>query len=150
EVAPTHSGLSDSAGFWDRFSHSFVPCANQVYSDQFYPYTALGKNPTWETSTGTHAATQSVLFTLRESFANLPMLSWIKQHQSNVGDLVANSVDNIGEESVSPLDPTYRPAEVHWWQSVERRGQLEYGVRPFLEYAYVTMTLHGAGHVLAV
>jgi hypothetical protein len=149
-TAPAQTSLSDNATYWERFSYEFEPCATEVFSDDFNPFNTLNRNADWASSTASHDLSKSVWYTMRESAVQLPLMVWLDQHQSFLGHLLGNSVDDVGEESVSPLNPYYRPAEVHWWNEMSQRGDMQYGLRPFgtSPYAFLTMAFHQAGHVV--
>ena len=137
--------------FHQRFNAAFTTRANNVFADQL----CFIKIIKWDieladrhfenfhehfTTAGREALGKSILDSAREATAELPFFNWLEEHQSFVADFVRNSVANVEEESVSPLDVSYSNVERHWWQRLSDQGKWRYGVRPFKTdpYSYVS------------
>jgi hypothetical protein len=75
---------------------------------------------------------------MREATVDLPLMAWLDDRQEFLADLLENSVGNSDEESVAPLNLSYRVSERSWWEHVSQTGQTFYGLRPFRSdpYAY--------------
>ena len=69
---------------------------------------------------------------------DLPIMEWVRGRQGIVADFLWNSFDGVEEQSVSPLDPSYRSVAHSWWNKQSEDGPFRYGVRPFRTspYAY--------------
>ena len=69
---------------------------------------------------------------------DLPIMEWLRERQGLLADFLWNSFDSVEEQSVSPLDPSYRSVAHSWWNKQSEDGPFRYGVRPFSTrpYAY--------------
>ena len=68
---------------------------------------------------------------------DLPIMEWVRGRQGIVADFLWNSFDGVEEQSVSPLDPSYRSVAHSWWNKQSEDGPFRYGVRPFRTNPYV-------------
>jgi hypothetical protein len=151
----------EGSGFWQRFEHAFDGRAEEVFSDRLHPLKVMGRSiqdaaDSWaetldRADRGVQSAfVKSVEFTARDASLALPFADWLEDRHDSFSQLLVNSVDAVEEESVSPLDPTYRPGERAWWQSLSKEGVLRYGIRPFRAdpYTFVSLRLSEADRLL--
>lgn len=129
-------------GFWPRFKFAFDQNVDDVFADQFHPlstqewsilHSASSGNKflNHESHTAQRAFVSTVEYSLREATVGMPVVWWLQSRQELLGDFVADSVNAVDEEAVSPLDPVYRPAERSWWNGLAGKSLLRYGIRPF-------------------
>jgi hypothetical protein len=148
--------LESPAGdaFLDRFTVAFDRRSGELFADRFHPFNVM--NWTIElaegdhehlreraSSTGRNAFTKSIVDGAREAAVDLPLMLWLKDRQGFLAEFLRNSVDSVGEESVAPLDVSYRPGERLWWNELSDNGDMRYGIRPFRTspYAFVSWGL---------
>ncbi|MBI3849173.1 MAG: hypothetical protein HY298_02615 [Verrucomicrobia bacterium] len=162
-LPPTES-LESPAGeptaFWDRYKATFDQNVEEQFADDFRPFNALN----WSLKladrdsqqlreripdAARHSLSRAVVDSFRETVLELPFMVWLKDHQTFVTDLLLNSLGNVHEEAVSPLDPSYRAAERSWWQQLSASRSVNYGVRPFRTspYAFVSMAFKDGDRV---
>ena len=140
--------------FRDRFSVAFDRRINEQFADQFHPFNVMGWAREWPnqdadymrdrtTSVARNAFSKSAVYGLREATVDVPMLLWLDERQGILADFFRNSIGSVGEESVAPLDPSYRPAEQSWWKRLSEHNELRYGIRPFRAnpYAFLSFVL---------
>ena len=138
--------------FLERFTVAFDRHVDEVFVDRFHPFNVM----TWNielanngsdhlrdraASAARNALSKSVVYGVREATIDLPILLWLQDRQGLLADFLRNSLDNVGEEAVSPLDVSYRPVERSWWQRMAENGQLSYGIRPFRTSPYTFLSL---------
>ena len=153
----------EPASLWGQFQTAFDRRATSINNDRFQPYNFSNVNGLWtgqdfndirnyDTIVARHAFADSFRTSARDTLLtlDLPVLSWIRQQHGFFARLLWNSLDNSDEESVSPLDPSYRSMEYSWWKTQLEEGHLRYGVRPFRTdpYAYVGGRIKDMAHVL--
>lgn len=139
------------ANFWERFKFSFEQNAEQVFTDRFHSlnttqwYMALADRNAAEIRDATSRAarqafSRSVTVSFREASFDLPIMLWLEGQRGFWADLVLQSVDTVGEEAVSPLNPAYGVLERSWWNRMAESHGLHYGIRPFRTspYAFVS------------
>jgi len=139
--------------FLDRFKLAFNHRVEDVFADRFHPFNIMNWNLELArtdsnhlrdrtASTARNAISKSMVYGVREATVDLPLLRWLEERQGLIGDFLINSVGNVGEEAVSPLDVSYRPVERSWWDRLsERGGELHYGIRPFNPNPYAFLSL---------
>jgi hypothetical protein len=148
-AAPAPAVAAESSTFWDRFSASYVPRANEVFADRFQPFNAVNRSPDWANDNARQALFKSVWYTARESALQLPAMVWLDENQRFFGRLLGSSVDSVDEEAVSPLNPSYDVAEHRWWNEMSEKGDLQYGLHPFgaSPYAFLSRSFRDAGQL---
>jgi hypothetical protein len=139
--------------FLDRFNVAFNQRVNDVFVDRFHPFRVMNWSLELAQGDSDHlreraasgarnAVAKSMVYGLREATVDLPLLKWLEERQGLIGDFLLNSVGNVGEEAVAPLDVSYRPVGRSWWDRLsERGGELHYGIRPFSPSPYAFLTL---------
>ncbi len=146
-AASIESPPEEPTAFWERFKVTFDGRADEVFADNFSPFSALN----WSLKladrdsqqireiipdTARHALSKSVVDSLREGALELPLMLWLKDHQSFWTDILLNSLGNVQEEAVLPLDLSYRAAERSWWERLSTSQTVNYGIRPFRTNPY--------------
>ena len=140
----------DAISLWAQFQNAFDHRATGVFQDQFQPYNFSNVNALWagqdfsrirdyQATVARHAFTGSFRSSARDVLLdlNLPIVTWLRERRGFLAKLFWNSLDTVDEESVSPLDPSYRSVERSWWRKQAEEGHLLYGVRPFRTDPYV-------------
>ena len=140
--------------FWERFETAFDDSAKSVFADRFHPLSA--KNWTIQlagnnsramgekyTTTAFNALGNSVTYSLREAAISFPAVANMEENQGLLADFFIGTVDDVAEESVSPLDPTFGLAERSWWGRLSESKRLHYGMRPLRTdpYAFVSFAI---------
>lgn len=137
--------------FWERFETAFDKNATTIFVDRFHPLNTSQWNldmpdlaaESFQDRTS-HAArkalARSVTVSLREAALELPVVMWLEDRQGFLVDLVMDSVDAVEEESVSPLDPSYRVIEKSWWRRLAESRNFRFGLRPFRTSPYAFMS----------
>jgi hypothetical protein len=150
---PLNSPVENATAFWDHFKSSFGERADEVLSDRLDPLDVLRRTSTslsdgaafreYPTKAGVGAISKSVVYSFREAFFDLPGMVWLKGRQDFFTDVLRNSIDSVGEESVSSKNVSYRAVEQSWWKDVSEKGGLRYGIRPFRSspYAFLSFNL---------
>jgi len=145
--------------FWDRFDYAFEDDVNNVFVDALNPLNSVRWNleePGPDFSDRfyrrtSHAASGALLdafsYSTREAAVNTPLVFWLCDHQGWFGDLLRDSVGSVAEESLTPLQASYRAVEQSWWDTLMRDGGTHYGIRPFSSspYAYVSRGVTDGG-----
>ena len=137
---------------WDRFEPAFYRNANDLFADHFHPFNRMARNfdladsgpedfRLRTTATAKGALSKSAVYGARQATIELPIMLWLKEHQGFLADLLRNSVASVEEESLAPLNVSYRRAERVWWQHVSESGEVRYGVRPFRTDPYAFLSL---------
>lgn len=138
--------------FWERFDSAFQYDVNDVFVDALTPESEIKWNldlPGKEFSTQyydqtTKAADAAFLdsfkFSAREAIVGMPAFLWLDSRQGLFADLIRGSVDNVGEESIAPLNASYRAMQQSWWRNLLHDGGTYYGIRPISTspYAYIS------------
>lgn len=138
--------------FWERFDSAFENDVNDVFVDALTPETTVKWNlslPNKDFSTRfyeqtTHAADGALFESLkyggRGAILGIPPLLWVDSHPGLFGDLLRGSVDNVGEQSISPLNASYSAVQQSWWKNLLHDGGTYYGIRPISTspYAYIS------------
>jgi len=137
----------------ERFKFAFKHSVDDVFVDRFHPFNLMNWNIELAQTDSDHVRertasaarnsfSKSVVYGVREATVDLPVLKWLDERQGIIGDFLLNSVGNVGEESLAPLDVSYRPVERSWWDRLaERGGELHYGIRPFSPSPYAFLSL---------
>lgn len=146
--------------FWDRFDYAFEEDVNNVFVDALNPINSIRWNldtpgPDFsdhfyrrasEASRG--AMLDSFSYSIREAAIAMPGMFWLDEHQGWFADLLRDSVGNVAEESIVPLNVSYRAVEQSWWRTLLKDGSTHYGVRPLgtSPYAYVGRSVRDGGN----
>jgi hypothetical protein len=136
---------------WDRFEFAFERGADKVFTDRFHPLitsqwqvqlTALDAFEFRDHTTrlASRALSRSITTSAREAVFDLPFVQWLDGRRSFFVDLLLYSVDTVEEESVAPLDPSYRAMERSWWKRLADSKNFCFGVRPFRTSPYAFMS----------
>lgn len=140
--------------FWKRFETAFDDSTTKVFADRFHPLSA--KNWTIQlagkstrsmgekyTTTAFDALGKSMTYSLREAAISFPAVANLEENQGLLADFFIGTVDDVDEESVSPLDPTFGLAERSWWGRLSESRRLHYGLRPLRTdpYAFVSFAV---------
>lgn len=146
------SPAKEPSGFWERYQATFDQNVQEQFADDFRPFNALN----WSlkladrdsqqvreriSDTARHSLSKSVVDSFRETMLELPVMLWLKDHQTFLTDIFLNSLGNVHEEAVSPMDPSYRAAERSWWQQLSASRTVNYGIRPFRTNPYAFLSL---------
>ena len=145
--------------FWDRFDSAFEGDVNNVFVDALNPLNSVRWNleepgpdfsdrfyrRTSEAARG--ALFDSFKYSSREAAVETPLVLWLADHQGWFADLLRDSVGSVAEESLTPLNASYRAVEQSWWHTLSQNGGTYYGVRPFSSspYAYVSRRVSDGG-----
>jgi hypothetical protein len=149
--------------FWERLKFEFDERAVEVFADRFHPFTVMDwqmdsveREPSYfrdySTRKAVNAFSRSITYSLREAAVELPIMSWITERQSILGNLLWNTVDDVGEESVDPLNPSFGLAERSWWKRMSATDQLRFGIRPLRTdpYAFMSFNVKDSERLLMV
>lgn len=137
--------------FWHRFESTFVERSDEVFTDRLHSFRlvswnmdqTLGQTPSIADSAATAARRsleRSVSYGLREAALGFPGLEWLVDDPTIIFEFLRDTVDEVYEESVAPLDPSFGLAERSWWKRLRSGGHLRYGVRPFRTSPYLFMS----------
>ena len=137
----------------DRFRVEFDQRVDELFTDRFHPFNVMN----WSVelankgvsdlvrdraaSVGRNALTKSAGDGLREATVDLPILQWLKERQGFLADFLVNSLDEVDEEEVAPLDVSYRLTERSWWRRLSESDNVRYGLRPFTTSPYAFLSL---------
>ena len=149
--------------FWERFDQAFANNSEKIFSDRFHSINTLN----WYLApvdggfesfgdrgarTAAGALSRSVVTGFREAAIDLPFMEWLDGQRGFVVDLVMDSLDTIEEESVNPLNPSYRILEKSWWKRLSESRGFRYGLRPFQisPYAFVSAGIWSGDSLLAM
>jgi hypothetical protein len=151
-VVSIESPAEEAFAFWERFKAAFDQSADEHFADDFRPFNALNWSVKFAdrdsahlrehtSDVGRHALSRSAVDSVREAALELPFMVWLKEHRWFLADLLRNSVGNVEEEAVAPLDVSYRVVERSWWKRSSESSGLSYGLRPFRTnpYAFLSM-----------
>ena len=151
----------EPSGFWGRFHAAYDDRAEEVFADRLHPLKVMEfslKRPgdTWQqiVDRGDRAVktafVKSFEYSLRDASFGLPLMNWLEARQGLLGGFLADSVDAVEEESVSPFDLSYGQVERAWWKSLAGKRAYRFGLRPFgsSPYAFLGLRLREAGHTL--
>ncbi len=149
------------SSFWSRLNAAYDNRTEEVFADRLHPQRVMEfslKHPgdSWEEiiERGDRAVktafVKSFEYSLRDASFGLPWMNWLETRQDIFGSFLADTVDAVEEESVSPFDLSYRQSERTWWQSLATKRAYRFGLRPFgsSPYAYLGLRLKEAGHVV--
>ncbi len=156
--SPPHEPLF----FWDRFDYSFENDVNDVFADSLQPLDVIKWNLSLPgkdfaenfRAHSAHAARgafeKSMEYSLRDAAVETPAMHWLEDHDGWFADLLKDSVDNVGEETVAPLDVSYHVTEQSWWSAFLRNGGTHYGIRPLRSspYAYISQSFSDGENTL--
>lgn len=145
--------------FWERFDTAFQSDVNDVFADALSPLNTIRWNfnlPDGNVSDGFHnrmtkaadsALIDSIDYSTREAVIETPFVLWLDAHQGWFAELFRGSVDDFGEQSLSPLNASYRAVQQTWWKTLLENGGTYYGIRPFSTspYAYVSRGITDGG-----
>lgn len=149
--------------FWDRFNYAFEGDVNNVFVDALNPLNSVrwnleepGPDFSGRFYSRTSRAVRGALvdafdYGTREAALEMPIVLWLDGHQGWFADLLRDSVGNVAEQSITPLNVSYRAVEESWWHTLLRDDETHYGIRPFSSspYAYVGRGVRdGADNVL--
>jgi len=153
EVTPT---------LWQRVDFSFHHRADDAFTDSFHPFRLIqrdgdGQIRLFDESID-HPA-EMAQDSLSDAFSssvrdaalsmNLPFVVWLKEREGFLSNFLWDSIDSVEEETVDPLDLTYRRSERSWWNDVSKRGKVRVGLRPFNTnpYAFLSWRLKDSERV---
>lgn len=149
--------------FWERFEYAFGNNSETIFSDRFHSINTLNwyLDPVYggfesfgnrATRTAAGALSRSVVTGLREAAINLPFMDWLDGQRGFVADILLDSLDTVEEESINPLNPSYRILEKSWWRRLSESRGFRYGVRPFQisPYAFVSTGIWSKDSLLAM
>jgi hypothetical protein len=136
----------------ERFKVAFDRRVDELFADRFHPFNVMNWNMELAdhnsdhlrdraASAGRNALSKSVGDGFREAAVDLPIMLWLKERQSLLADFLRNSLDEVDEEEVAPLDVSYRVSERSWWQRLSESGTVRYGIRPLSESPYTFLSL---------
>lgn len=145
--------------FWERFDTAFQSDVNDVFVDALSPLNTIRWNfnlPDKNASEGFYdrktraansALVDSIDYSTREAVVETPFVLWLDTHQGWFAELLRGSVDDVGEQSLSPLNASYRAVQQTWWRTLLQNGGTYYGIRPFSTspYAYVSRGIIDGG-----
>ena len=145
--------------FWDRFDYAFEGQVNNIFIDALNPLNTVRWNlqlpgPDFSqsfyrrsTAAARGALWDSFSYSSREAAIKTPLILWLDSRQGWFADLLRDSVGSVAEESVTPLDVSYRAVGQTWWHTLLRDGATHYGVRPLSSspYAYVGRSVRDGG-----
>ncbi len=147
--------------FWEHFRARFDDRVDELFADRLHPFNVMSWNMELAdgnsdhvrergASTVSHALSKSAVSGLREAAVDLPIMLWLKERQGLLADFLRNSLDEVGEEEVAPLDVSYRLVERSWWQRLSESGDVRYGIRPFRTnpYAFLSMGIRDGDTLL--
>ena len=149
--------------FWERFKVAFDRNLDDSFADKFHPLSVLswGLKPAeaetdseffrdHSTCAARNALVGSTVNSAREAAVDLPLLWSLQERQGLIADFFRNSVGNVEEEAVAPLNPSYRQAEQSWWQGLSESGEVCYGIRPFRTnpYAFASLCVRDGDRLL--
>lgn len=149
--------------FWERFDYAFGNNSEKIFSDRFHSINTLN----WylakvdggfesfgdrASRTAAGAVSRSIVTGFREAAIDLPFMDWLDGQRGFVADLLLDSLDTVEEESIAPLNPSYRVLEKSWWRRLSESRGFRYGVRPFQisPYAFVSTGIWSKDSLLAM
>ena len=149
--------------FWECFEYAFGNNSEKIFSDRFHSINTLN----WyldpvdggfesfgnrATRTAAGALSRAVVTGFREAAIDLPFMDWLDGQRGFVADLLLDSLDTVEEESINPLNPSYRILEKSWWRRLSESRGFCYGVRPFQisPYAFVSTGIWNKDLLLAM
>ncbi len=155
----TLNSTNEAVG-WAAYPRELEIRATTAYLDRFGYQTAIGWTRLAEidryeihahvASAGKDVMRRSVIYSLRETAANMPIaLGWHDWAEN----LFAGTVGNTIEGDVNTLSPLPSSAEASYWKQMKSDGSLSYGLRPFEgnPYGYIgTQWGHWRGNPAAV
>jgi hypothetical protein len=141
--------------FIRRFESALSEQSAEVFADRLHSFNLLN----WRmdenfghTSRIADAANQAarsalertVTYSLREAALGFPLIGLLDENPTIAFELLRGTVDEVNEESVSPIDPSFGLAERSWWKRLSSGGHLRYGLRPFRTnpYAFLSFRLN--------
>ncbi len=148
---------------WERFDHAFRNNSEKIFSDRFHSINTLN----WYLDpvdggfesfgdrgarTAAGALSRSVVTGFREAAIDLPFMDWLDGQRGFVVDLLMDSLDTVEEESVNPLNPSYRILEKSWWKRLSESRGFRYGLRPFQisPYAFASAGIWNKDSLIAM
>ena len=148
--------------FWDRFDYAFQGEVNNIFIDALNPLNTVRWNLQLPGPDFSHnlyrrsseaargALWDSFSYSSREAAVKTPLILWLDSQQGWFADLLRDSVGSVAEESVAPLDVSYRAVGQTWWHTLLRDKGTHYGVRPLSSspYAYVSRSVSDGEDVL--
>lgn len=153
--------LAEPSGFWGRFHHAYDERAEEIFADHLHPLKVMElslRHPADSRAQlldRTDRAVQNAFlksfeYSGRDASFGLPLMNWLETRQDALGSFLADSVDAVEEESVSPFDLAYGQVERAWWKSLAEKRAYRFGLRPFgsSPYAFLGLQLREAGRTL--
>ena len=137
--------------FWERFDFAFDDKANGIFADALQPLNVIQWNVDLRgrdfsdnfrelaARRARGAMMKSIEYGTREAAVELPFMVWLDDHDTWFANLLRDTVDNMYEETASPLDAPQTSVQQSWWRNEARNGT-HYGIRPLRTspYAYVS------------
>lgn len=147
--------------FWQRFDDGFVDNANDIFSDALRPLNVIQWNLDLRgkdfadsfrnraSNRARFAFVKCIEYGTREAAVEIPLMLWLEDHDGWLADLLRGSVDDVGEEAVSPFNLSYERVEQSWWRRLAD-GQTHYGFRPLRTspYFYVSRGITDGEHTI--
>lgn len=145
------SPLEEAVAFWERFRDSFDRRTDELFAERLHPLNVLSwsvnadseSDPLHEhtADVARRALSRSVTHGFREATMELPIMLWLKDRRGWLADVLENSVGNVREESVAPVEMSYHVVERSWWKRLSEAGGVRYGIRPFRTSPYAFLSL---------
>ncbi len=137
--------------FLERYKVAFDRRLEDQFADRLHPFNVMnwsvdladrGYDQFQEriSSAARNAISKSVVHGFREAAVDLPIMLWLEDRQDFLADFLRNSVGNVGEERVAPLDVSYRLAERSWWKTLSENEDVRFGIRPFSTSPYTFLS----------
>lgn len=135
---------------WEHFEHAVAQNTERIFTARFHPlHTAQWFLSPDLNSADLHdqttraargAMSRAVSVSAREVALDLPLMVWLEGQRNFLADFLLNSMGNVEETAVAPLDPAYRALERSWWQRLANNRNFSFGFRPFRTSPYAFMS----------
>jgi hypothetical protein len=150
-IRPSPVELPPGEAFLERYKVAFNRRLEDQFADRLHPFNVMN----WSvdladrdydqfqeriSSAARNAISKSVGYGFREAAVDLPIMLWLEDRQDFLADFLRNSVGNVGEEQVAPLDVSYRLAERSWWKRLSENEDVRFGIRPFRTSPYTFLS----------
>ena len=129
---------------WQRFDRSFQSRADNEFTDQFHPFNLIqpagdGNFRLFDdridrpAEVASDALADAFSASLRDAALgmNFPIIVWLRDREDFLANLLWDSLDSVEEQSISPIDLSYRRSERSWWNEISKSSRLRFGLRPF-------------------
>jgi hypothetical protein len=154
-----------SLNLWQRFDRSFQTESEEQFSDAFHPFNMIrqvsagqvrlfDENIDDTAEMASDALYDTFSRSLRDAALemNFPVVTWLRDRQDFFAHFLWDSLDSVGEQSLSPLELTYRQTERSWWKEVANSSRVRFGLRPFntSPYAFMSWRIKRDGQLLCL